>query len=61
MFPGSPPSLLYVRQPKAATIAAATSLSGSGLVAAVGSVLIAFTAVLLAWQVVKRTRRRKRG
>jgi hypothetical protein len=58
MFGGSAPSLLYVPQ---ATIAAPKSPSSSGLAAAVGSVLIALAALLLAWQVVKRTRRRKRG
>ena len=56
MFGGSAPSLLYVPQ---ATIAAPKSPSSSGLAAAVGSVLIALAALLLAWQVMKRTRRRK--
>jgi N-acetylneuraminic acid mutarotase len=60
----TPPSLLYVPQLKASPIAATTakqSPSEALPIAAAGSVLIALVGLLLAWQLVARTRRRNRA
>jgi hypothetical protein len=59
MFPGSPPSLMYIPQLKAATVAGTSPVNSR--LATLGSLLIAIVALLLAWQLVARTRRRNRS
>jgi hypothetical protein len=58
MFPGPPPSLMYTPQPSVAANAGASSTTS---VAAMASILITVVVLLLAWQLVRVTRRHKRA
>ena len=58
MFPGPPPSLVYTPQPGAAPNSGTSSATS---VATVASIAITVVALLLAWQLLRMTRRRNRS
>jgi N-acetylneuraminic acid mutarotase len=58
MFPGPPPSLMYTPQP---SVAASAGTSSTTSVATMASIVITVVALLLAWQLVRITRRRNRS
>jgi N-acetylneuraminic acid mutarotase len=58
MFAGPPPSLMYTPQP---SVAANSGTSAATSVATMASIAITVVALLLAWQLVRLTRRRNRS